>query len=184
MSDPIPAALSAQEIMQRIYDSLKPVVEQNLKGHLSIARDPLEVIEQLGQSPGSFRAILNWAGEAPTGHKDSGIVIHSIQITVSHNRGLSIIRGSNLFLGRGDNPALVVLSDQVRRLMRRLRFPNQVTSVTLEYGGTDPVGVDGSMIDAFTQTWRLTAAVPSDIEVVGTPAGEALDFGAGIALQP
>lgn len=156
-------ALAAEDLMKQIHEHLVPFVETASKGYLSIARDPLEIIEQLGQAPGRFRCILHWAGEAPAPdtHKDSGIVTHTFQIIVSHNRGLSIVKGANLFLARGNDKPLMTLCGDVRDLLRTLRFPKDVTSVTLAYAGTEPVAVDGTQIDAYTQTWQLTAALPS-----------------------
>jgi len=157
----IPPPLSAQHLMRQIHEALTPFVETAKKGYLSIARDPLEIIEQLGQAPGRFRAILSWGGEKPEGHRASGIVTHTFLIVVSHNRGLSILKGENLFLARGDDDSLVVLNAEVRDLLRALRFPNLITDRTLTYGGTEPVAVDGTQIDAFTQTWTLRATLPS-----------------------
>jgi len=155
-----PPALAAEDIMRSIYEALVPFVETAQKGHLSIARDPLEIIEQLGQAPGRFRAILSWGGEKPEGHRASGIVTHTLQLVVSHNRGLSILKGENLFLARGDDASLVRLCGQIRELMRALRFPAKITDERLTYAGTEPVAVDGTQIDAFTQTWTLRATLP------------------------
>lgn len=159
---PVPQPLAAEDLMQRIYEHLTPFVQTAEKGFLSIARDPLEIIEQLGQAPGRFRVILNWAGEKPVEgtHRDTGVVVHEFNVVVSHNRGLGIIKGGNLFLARGDDKPLITLCGNVRDLLRSLRFPARVTDEILTYAGTDPVAVDGTQIDAFNQTWRLTAALP------------------------
>lgn len=156
-----PAALPAEDLLKLIEAHLRQFVEVAEKGYLSIARDPLEIIEQLGQAPGRFRTILNWAGESPQGHKTSGIVRHTFQVIVSHNRGLSIIKGLNLTTGRAGDKPLITLCGNVRDLLRTLRFPDGVTSISLEYGGTEPIAVDGTQIDAFTQTWTLIAALPA-----------------------
>jgi hypothetical protein len=157
--------MAAQDLMQMIFEQLKPFVEIAEKGYLSIARDPLDIIEQLGEAPGRFRVILNWAGEkkAPNTHRDSGIVVHDFQVVVSANRGLHILKGANLFLPRasqGTKP-LIQQVGEMRELMRQLRFPDGITSQILDYQGTEPVAVDGTQIDAFTQTWQLTATLPS-----------------------
>lgn len=156
-------ALSAEDLMKRMYDELKPFVEVHAKGHLSVARDPLEIIELLGTGPGTFRVILNWAGErlAPGTHRDSGVVVHEFTVTVSHNRGLSILPGQSAFvLARGEGKTLVALNAIVREKMRGLRFPDGVTDQILTYQGTEPIVADEKPIDAFTQTWNLTAILP------------------------
>ena len=155
-----PAALTAQDIMRQIHEALTPFVETAKKGYLSIARDPFEIIEQLGQAPGRFRAILSWGGEKLEGHRASGIVTHTLQVVVSHNRGLSILKGENLFLARGDDDSLVQLNGEVRDLLRGLRFPVKITDERLTYAGTEPVAVDGTQLDAFTQTWTIRATLP------------------------
>ena len=154
------SAMPAEELLRTIERHLTPFVTVAEKGFLSIARDPLEIFEQLGQAPGRFRTILNWAGEQPAGHKDSGIVKHTFQVVVSHNRGLSVLKGLNLGTARADDKPLYALSGSVRDLLRSLRFPDEVTSTALEYGGTEPNAVDGTMIDAVTQTWTLIATLP------------------------
>lgn len=147
--------------MKIMHGHLKNPVEIGMSGALSTARDPAEVIEQLSLAPGKFRVILNWAGELPEGHRASGIVEHTFEVTVSHNRGLLLMKGLNVFEPRGDQKPLMTLSGMVRDHLRTLCFPNGVTNVTLTYGGTVPVQVDGTNIDAFTQTWRLKASLPA-----------------------
>ena len=157
-------ALSAQDLLKRLYTELWPFVEVHAKGHLSIARDPYEVIELLGQAPGSFRVILNWTGEhlAPDTNRDTGVVVHEFQVTVSHNRGLSIISGASAFIPDrpGEDKTLVALTVIVRDKLRGLRFPGGVTDEVLTYVGTEPVAVDKTPLDAFTQTWTLMAILP------------------------
>jgi len=159
-------ALTAGQLLQRMYDHLKPYVELAQRGHLSVARDPYEVVEQLGQAPGSFRCILLWSGEKMTDgtNRDSGIVTHEFLVTVSHNRGLSLISGASAFLPRNNDTApLVTLHAAVRDKLRGMRFDDGVTDRILTYRGCDPVALDGKPIDAFTQTWNLTAILPPQI---------------------
>lgn len=155
-------ALSAEDIMKRFFEALEPFVVTASSGHLSVARDPVEVLELLGQAPGSFRVILAWWGEKPTGSKYSGIVEHEIHVIVSQNRGLPLLKGANLFLSAANpgDPTLTNLVGQVRDLLRGLEFPDKITEKVLTYAGCDPVAVDGTAIDAYTLVFRLIAALP------------------------
>ena len=81
-----PLALTAEDLLKQIHAHLTPFVEVAQKGYLSIARDPLEITELLGEAPGRFRAILNWAGEKTTGDHRSGIVTHEFTIVVSQSQ--------------------------------------------------------------------------------------------------
>jgi hypothetical protein len=161
---PTPQPLTIEELMQRIYGALKPFVEEHARGHLSIARDPYEMLELLGQAPGSFHCMLLWTGDKAFGDRYSGIVNHEFHVTVSHNRGLSLLRGESMYLGnvpRGhDDKPLVALLAIVRDKLWAMEFPDRVTDRKLIYVGTDPVVIDNTPIDAFTMTWTLRAVLP------------------------
>jgi hypothetical protein len=154
-------ALSAEDLSKQIFQALEPYVVINQGGHLSVARDPLDIIELLGEGAGTFRVIIAWNGEKPQGHKYSGIVEHEWRVVISQNRGLPHLSGSGLFLGRNDGaPTLVAQASRVRELLRSLRFPDRITEKILTYAGTEADAVNGQLIDSFTQTWRLIAALP------------------------
>lgn len=161
-------ALSAEQLSLIIFEALKPYVEISQKGRLSVARDPLDIIELLGEGPGTFRVIIAWSGEKPQGNKYSGIVEHEWRVVVSANRGLPLLTGSNLFLPRSTTtgPTLIEWHSRVRDILRQLQFPDRITEKVLTYAGAEPDAINGQLIDSYTQTWRLIAALPP----AGVPA--------------
>lgn len=164
MSEPV-ATMNAEALFTFIEADLRPYVEGFLKGHLSIAKDPFEVTELLGEGPGRFRVILAWDGEEIVGESGSrsGIVAHRIRAVVSHNRGLSVLKGENIAIKRGNDRSLMALTTLVRDRLRTLTLPAPATSRVLEYQGSDPVSVDAdgkvAKLDAFETRWRVYAAM-------------------------
>lgn len=153
-------AIDNLNIFALLKDALRPFVETTKKGVFSTAGDQLEVLQLLGESPGRFRVILAWEGEETIGQHSSGIVQHEIHVIVSHNRGLSILRGENLSVRRADDPSLMALTNEVRDLVRSLVLPNLRTSKLFEYGGAKAVVVEGTPIDAYRLTFAIKAAIP------------------------
>lgn len=158
-------ALNNKELFAKIVADLKPYVTATLYGFLSVARDPFEVIELLGEAPGRFRVILAWDGEDQAGiSARSGVVNHKFRIVVSHNRGLSILRGENRTVARGEDKPLMELANLVRDRARSIALPNNETGRVLEYKGCEPIraefeGGRAGMLDAYELKFELKAAI-------------------------
>lgn len=159
------AALNAHHLFALLVADLEEYVVDALHGIFSVARDPFEVIELLGEAPGKFRVILAWEGEESIGTRpQSGIVKHRFKVVVSHNRGLSILRGENRTVARGDDPPLMELAQLVRDHLRSALLPDGETGIQLEYAGCDPIRAEttqglAAQLDAFELTFRLPAAL-------------------------
>lgn len=159
------AALNAEELFALIKGDLKPYVEGTLSGIFSEARDPFEVIELLGEAPGRFRVILAWDGENPAAGTlpISGIGTHKLKVVVSHNRGLSILRGVSLHAAEAGRPSLMTLTRQVRDRLRTLLFSPSDTSRRLAYQGATPIRAEiegkATQLDAYELNFELTAAL-------------------------
>jgi hypothetical protein len=168
------ATLNQVDLFNLIKGDLAPYLA-TLGGLLSIARDPWEVQELLAEAPGRFRVILAWDGEDTLGDHRSGIVAHKFKAIVSHNRGLALIKGTNLSLNRATDAPLMTLANQVRDRMRTMAFQNNPTSILLQYQGADLVKVDTQtqslQLDAYELRWRFPAAItvlqPGDFRQLG-----------------
>ncbi|MGC3991693.1 MAG: hypothetical protein QM796_18780 [Chthoniobacteraceae bacterium] len=151
-------AFNQIDIFTMVKTQLAALVQQQ-KGVLSIATNPGEVMELLGEAPGRFRVILNWTGEHTQGDYRSGIVKHTLQVIVSQNRGLAAIKGANLSVTRAGDPPLMTLANQVRDSLRALVLPDQ-TSKLLHYLHTEPTHHEHHPLDAYTQTYAIFSAIP------------------------
>ncbi len=152
--------LQTHELFKLIADDLTAFAPA-VKGVFSRARDPFEVIELLGESPGKFRVILLWTGEDIAGDsRRSGVVETKFSVTVSHNRGLGIVQGGNLTVGRGTEPPLQELLGLVRERLRSLVLPDVTTARLLEYIGCEPVKYEGAPLDAYELRFATFAALP------------------------
>lgn len=158
-------ALNAKDLFALLRADLEPYVQDTLRGIFSVARDPFEVIELLGEAPGRFRVILAWEGEEPLGElATSGIAAHTFKVVVSHNRGLSILRGENRSGGTRDERPLLELAQLVRDRLRSAVMPNQDTGRRLQYRGCSPVraeveGAALTQLDAYELRFTLPAAL-------------------------
>jgi hypothetical protein len=156
-------AYSPADLFALIEGDLRPWVETEKNGRLSIAKDPFEVQELLGEAPGRFRVILAWDGEKSIGHHQTGVVAHELRVIVSHNRGLAAIKGSNLSAGRAGDVPLMKLATDVRDRLRTINLPNNQTSRQLQYLGCEPVSIESEgrsfQLDAYQLTFRLPAAI-------------------------
>lgn len=159
------AALNAKDVFSLLAADLGSYVRETLNGIFSVARDPFEVIELLGEAPGRFRVILSWEGEEPAGTSPrSGIVKHKLKAVVSHNRGLSILRGENRTVARGEDKPLLEIASLVRDRLRTSRLPNTDTGRELEYRGCAPIRAEtaqglAAQLDAYELTFELVASL-------------------------
>jgi hypothetical protein len=148
-------------LLLRVHDDLKPWVASE-KGHLSIARDPFDVIELLGANPPGFNILLLWEGDEDFLDQPlAGIVRHNISVVVSSNRGLRMWKGENLHRPGPGQPALLDRVDQVRQRIRALRLEDEVTDQIFLYKGCEPESTpDGLPLDAYRLRFQIHAAIP------------------------
>ena len=156
-------AYSPADLFALIEGDLRPWVEQEKNGRLSIAADPFEVQELLGEAPGRFRVILAWDGDESIGHHRTGVVAHKLRVIVSHNRGLAVLKGSNLSASRANDAPLMRLATEVRDRVRTINLPNIESGRQLQYLGCEPMSIEtegrGFQLDAYQLTFRLPAAI-------------------------
>lgn len=127
------------------------------KALFSRARDPFEILELLGNSPGSYRVIACWMGEKPAGDSaHSGIVESEFIVTVSANRGMPAVFGAQLSVARaaGEEPLWEKVC-KVRNHLRAFTFTGTGTEGRLRYGGTTPVAYEGARLDAYELSFSV-----------------------------
>jgi hypothetical protein len=91
-------------------------------------------------------------------------VKHKLKAVVSHNRGLSILRGENRTVTRGEDKPLMELAQLVRDRLRTALLPNGETGRALEYRGCSPIRAEtaqglAAQLDAYELTFELVAAL-------------------------
>ena len=151
--------LNDEQLFAVIADQLAPAVAA-LQGKFSIAQDPFEVMELLGQGPGTFRVILHDDGEDRAGDSTfAAMTLHRYKVTVSTNRGLPLILGQPVVKGDASTPSLLARTNAVRDAMRAFEIPN-CTWKRLSYQGRATVTYDGARLDAYELTFTLLAALP------------------------
>ena len=152
--------LNDEQIFAVIADQLAPAVAA-LGGVFSRAQDPFQVMELLGQGPGTFRVILHDDGEDKAGERDPcAVSLHRYKVTVSTNRGLPGLLGSPITLGDAKTPSLLARTSAVRDALRGFTFPPALTSERLFYQGRNTVTYEGARLDAYELSFTIFAALP------------------------
>jgi hypothetical protein len=156
----MPHPLKPNDIVLALRDAIDPHVRA-AKGITSIASDAFHVLELLGESPAGFRVVILWEGDADaTGQPLAGIVEHTLAIVISHNRGLRVWNGENLHRDTSAGPSLLTRLTEIRTLLLRYRFPEDITDCTLLYLGSQPeVTPEGLPLDAYRMRFRLHASI-------------------------
>ena len=158
MNDPLtPAA---------ILTTLKTSLEAYLapkKGKLFLARDPFDALSLLAESPAGFRVILHWAGDSPMGDDgaEDGVVLAHVELILSHNVGLTLVKGANLITARAGQQPLYELVSQVRAHLRAIEWPDEVSFGSFFYRGCESVFTpDGVPLDAYKLRFDLLHSLP------------------------
>lgn len=168
---------------EQIILPLKESLERFAKGwgHVSVAKDPFNVYEQLTQGPDGTLIVLHWDGDASAGQsRMSPIVDNRIEVYVGRNRGLTLNPNESLLkkdLVYGGNPLYESASD-VREHLRAFDF-NTVASVdetqherSLSYAGAESVALpEGLPMAATKLTFTLITSLPA-IVLPGTAENE------------
>lgn len=154
-------ALNDEQLFAALAEQLEPAAKA-LGANYSSAQDPFQVMELLGQGPGTFRVILHDEGEARAGDRDpTAVVLRTYKVTVSSNRGLPLLAGQPVVRGDAATPSLLSRVSAVRDAMRAFRFPPGITSERLSYQGRNTVVYEGARLDAYELTFTLLAALPA-----------------------
>jgi hypothetical protein len=131
------------------------------KGLLSLAGDPGDLMEALGEGPKTFRVVLNWAGDDDqTGQAEVGIVTNKLEVWLIKAKGLRLKPGDHLV--RGAAPFLSLLSD-LRAWLRAMEWPADVTDQTLLYRGAQQFEPELALLlptTGYKLTFELTTVVP------------------------
>jgi hypothetical protein len=113
--------MNVSRILNATEAHLKPKVEQ-IKGKLSIARDPEHAVEMLGQSSTRWRLVMGWDGydnydDEP--FPNSGLSWVRFVFLIERNQGMAAKPGSDL-------PEMFNLIDDVMKWVRGIRFNDGV----------------------------------------------------------
>lgn len=164
--DSDPAALGPHELLLFLQNDVEAWAAP-LKGKVTLAGDPGNVLEQLMDAPQGFRVVLAWGGDADqTGEPEAGIVDNTLEVWLMKARGLRKDAGASLVTpapGTAEPPFLALLSE-LRRRCRSLAWPELVTYGRLHYKGAVPFPSLELAYELPTTGWKLsftiTASVP------------------------
>ena len=137
-------------------------------GHISIAKDPWNVLEILAESPTGLRVILHWAGDKQLGDVDDlPLATASVEVILGYAMGLGKDPGSDLVTAQFNaRPAVLDLVSDLRGRLLSLDMDsdpqnNDEAAETLRYIGTDPVTLpDGTPTHAYRLKFELDHALP------------------------
>jgi hypothetical protein len=151
--------MNDEQLFASIAQQLEPAVNA-FGGKFSVAQDPFQVMELLGQGPNTFRVILHDDGEDRAGDSTfPAATLHRYKVTVSTNRGLPLMAGKPVVEPDATNASLLARTNAVRDAMRAFTFP-ACTWGRLSYQGRNTVVYDGARLDAYELTFTLLAALP------------------------
>lgn len=154
-----------------ILKLLKPDLESwantnAVRGKISIAKDPWNVLEILAESPCGIRVILHWAGDRQLGDRDElPLVTSNIEVVLAYAMGLNKDANSELmtpqFNGR---PSVLDLVSELRERILTFDFDRDgedESEETARYVGTEPVTLpDGTPTHAYRLKFELDHALP------------------------
>ncbi len=148
-----------EQLLQYLHDDLVPFVRE-YKGTLSVARDPWNFLELLGEAPSGWRCVLHWAGdENQMQDAPAAFNKNEFHLGVTCNLGLTAAPGEATMKKRpGGAPSLLRLVQLTRERVRGLVFP-QGTTGQPNYLGCDPVSLpDGTPLAGYRLRFSLISA--------------------------
>jgi len=157
-------AITPAELLAIVHDGLKPLAE-HWKGEISLATNPFEVIEMLAHAPGTPRIVILWEGEAdatggPGQSPQGGIVIHTVSLIISANRGLPFWQGGPLASIATDTPSILERLAELRTAALGIAFPGGSTRGRFFYlGAESETTPEGLPLDAYRLRFSLTAKI-------------------------
>jgi len=147
-----------------------------LKGNVSVARDPIDVLSLLVTGPRGFILVLHYAGGTLrsdiAADESSGTDAETVnavgderfEIAIGQAMGLSAGKDMNIFAAIADRPALMRRVNDLRARVTALLFPDDGSTLRrFRWTGTDPLMLpDGTPLAAYKLTFVITAV--SDVE--------------------
>jgi hypothetical protein len=159
--------MTPAEILRAIQADLKEWAG-TVRGQISIAKDPWNVLEILSESPVGVRVILHWAGDKQLGDwDDAPLATANIEVVLGYAMGLVKDPGGDLVNAQFNaRPSVLDLVSDLRgRLLSRTvdsdpGSPDE-SADTLRYVGTEPVTLpDGTPTHAYRMKFELDHALP------------------------
>lgn len=150
---------SPEQLLQHLVDDLQPFVRER-RGLLSVAADPYNFLELLGEAPSGWRCVVHWAGdENQSPDIPAAFLRNEFHVGISCNLGLTAKPGEAAMKKRpGGAPSLVQLVQLTRTRIRELVFPDGTTGQAA-YQGCEPVVLpDGTPLAAYRLRFFLTSA--------------------------
>ncbi len=145
--------------------ALKESLDGKIEGAPAfIAGDKIHAWEILKNRPGTCKIAVGFENEKARvnfpGGDITGRVNQNLYAIISRGRGLNQVRSDNLVYGSGGGSPLFDLAEQMRDMMRLMRF-DPITDEPPDYVGLDDWGLDmGVVIDAFiARIWVGTQLV-------------------------
>lgn len=148
-----------EQLLQYLHDDLVPFVREH-KGLLSIAADPYNFLELLGEAPSGWRLVLHWAGdENQSADTPAAFLRNEFHVGITCNLGLTAKPGEAVMKKRpGNAPSLLKLVQLTRARVRSLVFGANTTGQP-SYLGCDPVVLpDGTPLAAYRLRFSLISA--------------------------
>ena len=155
------------DILRAIQADLKEWVG-TVRGQISIAKDPWNVLEILAESPSGLRAILHWAGDKQLGDRDDApLATANVEVILGYSMGLSKDPGSDLVNAQFNaRPAVLDLVSDLRGRLLSIPLnsdpenPDEAAE-TLRNVGAEPVTLpDGTPTHAYRLKFELDHALP------------------------
>lgn len=153
-------SLKIDQIVRAFHDDLASWLKEQ-KGVLSIARDPIEPLEILTQSPEKFIVVLLWNGDDQLGDEAAQpLASNSIEVYVGRGLGLAAMPQQAVVFNRAGSSSLLRLVNDVRARVLSLAFPEDETMETPGYAGCVPVTLPNNVpLAAYKFTVRLQAEI-------------------------
>lgn len=129
-----------EQIIEAIKNDLDAYAdEQEQKVRVSVAGDPLNVLESLITGPAGYMVVLHWAGDQMTGRHQDPKSANQIEVVVGYNLGLRMPLEEAIWKTTEKRPSLLKLVGDVRSWLLTLQFPEDETDQFFTYQGTETV---------------------------------------------
>lgn len=153
--------MEPDELLKLLRDHLQTLAGE-VKAHVTLASDPWNMLELLSENPAGARFILHWDGDDNVSQSPEAASFcdNVIEIGVTANPGLTVQPDRVLMEARpGAGLPILQLVARVRRHMREIDLPAEVSEGRIRYAGCKPVTLpDGTPLKAFRLRFLVVTA--------------------------